>query len=77
MILAYLALLGANVVSARASDPTLSCDDRRAIAWMGILGFAAAYVFTHPEWASGSRAAWMATAVAGTRSWARRCSENP
>ena len=83
MILAYLALLGANLVYAtsyvatrvalgsvppatlalarlvigslvlaplarpRVSDPTLSGDDRRAIAWMGILGFAAAYVFGH------------------------------
>ncbi len=83
MILAYLTLLGANVVYAtsyvatrvtlgsvppatlalarlaigslvlaplarpRVSDPTLSRDDRRAIAWMGILGFAAAYVFGH------------------------------
>ena len=82
MILAYLTLLGANVVYAtsyvatrvtlgsvppatlalarlvigslvlaplarpRASDPTLF-DDRRAIALMGILGFAAAYVFAH------------------------------
>ena len=31
----------------RPSDPALSRDDRRAIAWMGILGFAAAYAFSN------------------------------
>jgi len=81
--LAYLVLLGANVVYAtsyvatrvtlgsvppaalalarlvigwlvlaplaprRASDAALSCGDRRAIAWMGILGFAGAFVLAH------------------------------
>ena len=100
MILAYLTLLGANVVYAtsyvatrvtlgsvppatlalarlvigslvlaplarpRVSDPTLSGDDRRAIAWMGILGFAAAYVFGHWGIAS-SNVAWALDSARG------------
>ncbi len=45
--LAIGSLVLAPLARPRASDATLSRDDRRAIAWMGILGFAAAYVFAH------------------------------
>ena len=45
--LAIGSLVLAPLARPRVSDPTLSRDDRRAIAWMGILGFAAAYVFGH------------------------------
>jgi drug/metabolite transporter (DMT)-like permease len=38
-----LALLGGS----RAGAPLLSRDDRRTIAWMGLLGFAGAYVLSH------------------------------
>ena len=41
------ALVLAPLVRPRASDPALSRDDRRAIAWMGVLGFAAAYAFSN------------------------------
>ena len=95
MIVAYLALLGANVLYAtsyvatrvtlgsvppamlafarlvlgslvlaplarrRASDPALARADRRAIAWMGILGFAGAFVLAHwgIAWSTATNAA--------------------
>jgi drug/metabolite transporter (DMT)-like permease len=31
----------------RAAEPPVSSGDRRTIAWMGLLGFAAAYAFSH------------------------------
>jgi drug/metabolite transporter (DMT)-like permease len=37
----------------RVAEPSGSPGDRRTIAWMGLLGFAAAYAFSH--WASGAR----------------------
>jgi drug/metabolite transporter (DMT)-like permease len=41
------ALVLASLARPRPSDPALSRDDRRAIAWMGILGFAGAYAFSN------------------------------
>ncbi|PYN16919.1 MAG: hypothetical protein DME05_06930, partial [Candidatus Rokuibacteriota bacterium] len=41
------ALVLAPLARPRPSDPALSRNDRRAIAWMGILGFAAAYAFSN------------------------------
>ena len=41
------ALVLAPLARPRPSDPALSRDDRRALAWMGILGFAAAYAFSN------------------------------
>jgi drug/metabolite transporter (DMT)-like permease len=43
----------------RPSDPALSRDDHRAIAWMGLLGFSAAYVLSHwgIAWSTATNAA--------------------
>src|SRR4029453_16855112 len=40
-------LILAPLTRPRGSEPPLSRGDRRAIAWMGMLGFAGAYVASH------------------------------
>jgi len=45
--LVIAALVLAFLARPRPADPALSRDDRRAIAWMGVLGFAAAYAFSN------------------------------
>ena len=41
------ALVLAPLARPRGSAPPLSRDDRRSVAWMGVLGFAAAYAFSN------------------------------
>lgn len=45
LVIAWAAL--APFARPRAEEPPVSRSDRRTIAWMGLLGFAAAYAFSH------------------------------
>src|SRR5262249_62153007 len=45
LVIAWTAL--APFARPRAEEPPISRHDRRTIAWMGLLGFAAAYAFSH------------------------------
>jgi drug/metabolite transporter (DMT)-like permease len=53
------ALVLVPLARARPSTPALSHGDRQAIAWMGILGFSAAYVLSHwgIAWSTATNAA--------------------
>lgn len=53
------ALVLAPLARRRAPDPVLTRTDRRAIAWMGLLGFSAAYALSHwgIAWSTATNAA--------------------